>query len=281
MKTLNEEMIGKMTLRLVATGKGFVGLLIKDRKQHGRIDGDDPATVWIKLREMANEASDTYFGFDGARSRFRQFFPQGFHSAAFEGMDGEREYKLKAKTKLDFEVPLNEALTGSGFGEAVLSVYRATNLLSPYEKTRLDPVLRGPDADAFIQAAARFAMGEIAPALTTMERLLRKYDSAKWTVTTYLPFLWRPHEHMFLKPMVTVAFAKCVGHSFAHEYSPALHPNTYDSLLNLIAVTKAKLSDLRPRDNIDLQSFVWTVGEYENGDEVKLEADTAGNGYLV
>lgn len=66
----------------------------------------------------------------------------------------------------------------------MLSAYRATNLLSPFEKTRLDPVLRGPDADAFIQAAAAFAIGEVARALDTMERILAKHHNAKWTVVT-------------------------------------------------------------------------------------------------
>ena len=270
MKTIRSEVIGKNTLRLVDTGKGFVGVLNSAGKQLDRIDGDDPTEVWAKLRAAVGKASDAYFGFDGARSRFRQFFPDGFHSVAFSKT--ERDYKLKAKTKLDQAAPLEQALTGKGFGEAVLSAYRATNLLSPFEKTRLDPVLRGPDADAFIQAAARFAIGEIAPALEAMERLLVKHDNAKWTVCTYLPFLWRPDEHMFLKPVVTQDFAERVGHPFAHDYSPALDPDVYASLLDLMAQTKLELSDLRPRDNIDLQSFVWTVGAYTDGDEGLIAA---------
>lgn len=271
MKTIRQDVIGKNTLRLVDTGKGIVGLLISGGKQLDRIDGTDAVEVWAQLRAAVGKASDAYFGFDGARARFRQFFPDGFHSPAFEGDErgtyGERNYKLRAKAKLDETAPLDQALTGTGFGEAVLSAYRATNLLSPFEKTRLDPVLRGPDADAFIQAAAAFAMGDVAPTLERMERILAKHDNAKWTVVTYLPFLWRPDEHMFLKPVVTQDFADRVGHAFVHEYSPALDPDVYASLLDLMAVTNAELADLQPRDNIDLQSFVWTVGEYKDGDE--------------
>ena len=272
MKTIRQDVIGKNTLRLVDTGKGIVGLLISGGKQLDRIDGTDAAEVWAQLRAAVGKASDAYFGFDGARARFLQFFPDGFRSPAFEGDErgsyGERGYKLRAKAKLDEAAPLDQALTGTGYGEAVLAAYRATNLLSPFEKTRLDPVLRGPDADGFIQAAAAFAMGDVAPALDRMERILTKYDSAKWTVATYLPFLWRPEEHMFLKPMVTQDFAECVGHPFVHDYTPALEPGVYASLLELMALTRAELTDLQPRDNIDLQSFVWTVGEYKDGDEV-------------
>lgn len=260
MKTIRSEVVGKHTLRLVDTGKGFVGLVISGGKQLNRIDGDDPTKLWTELRAVAGRASDAYFGFDGARARFRQFFPDGFRSPAFE--EAERNYKLKAKAKLDGAAPLEQALTGSGLGEAVLSAYRGTNLLSPFEKTRLQPLLRGPDADAFIQAASRFTIGEVEPALETLERLLTKHDNAKWTVVTYLPFLWRPEDHMFLKPMVTQDFAERVGHPFVHDYSPALDPAVYASLRDLIAQTALEVADLEPRDNIDLQSLVWIVGEY-------------------
>lgn len=279
MKTIRQDVIGKNTLRLVDTGKGIVGLLISGGKQLDRIDGTDAAEVWAQLRAAVGKASDAYFGFDGARARFLQFFPDGFRSPAFEGDErgsyGERGYKLRAKAKLDEAAPLDQALTGTGYGEAVLGAYQAANLLSPFEKTRLGPVLRGPDADGFIQAAAAFALGDVAPALDRMGQILAKYDSSKWTVVTYLPFLWRPEEHMFLKPVVTQDFAERVGHPFVHDYSPALDPEVYASLLDLMAVTKAELVDLQPRDNIDLQSFVWTVGEYKDGDEALIAASIA------
>ena len=65
----------------------------------------------------------------------------------------------RAKEKLDTIAPLHDALEGVGFGEAVLAAFRATNLLSPFEKTRLQELLRGPNADAFIQAAGNFCEG--------------------------------------------------------------------------------------------------------------------------
>ena len=66
-------------------------------------------------------------------------------------------------------------------------------------------------------AAARFAAEGDEPALLDMNKILRKYDLAKWTVATYLPFLWRPDRHMFLKPEVTKDFATRVGHGFVDD----------------------------------------------------------------
>ena len=87
---------------------------------------------------------------------------------------------------------------------------------------------------------------------------------------TYLPFLWRPEEHMFLKPEVTKDFAARVGHGFAAEYEPRLNISVYESLLDLAAKTALELADLKPRDRIDAQSFIWVVGNYKTDSESPL-----------
>jgi hypothetical protein len=131
----------------------------------------------------------------------------------------------------------------------------------------MQDVLRGPNADAFVRAAARFTLGEGKPALLEMERALKPHDNAKWTVVTYLPFLWRPDRHMYLKPEVTKDFAARVGHRFAQDYGAKLEYPVYESLLDLTEKTAAELADLRPRDRIDVQSFIWVVGDYSDESE--------------
>ena len=103
-----------------------------------------------------------------------------------------------------------------------------------------------------------------------MAPALKRHDAAKWTIVTYLPFLWRPEEHMFLKPDVTRKFAGRVGHRFDNDYSSRLDAKVYDSLLDLVRETRAELKSLAPRDNIDIQSFIWTVGEYSAEDEKRV-----------
>ena len=159
------------------------------------VEGEEPDDVWRQLHDDAGKGDPKYFGFEGARARFLRFFPSGFHSKGYT--NAERDYKIAAKRRLDETAPLEQAVTASGLGEAVLAVFRATNLLSPFEKVRLQDVLRGPVADEFIRAAARFTLGEGKPALLQIERALKPHDNAKWTVATYLPYLWRPEEHMF------------------------------------------------------------------------------------
>jgi hypothetical protein len=201
MKTIRETRVDKTLLRLVHTGNQFVGVAIVGDTTKLKIEGATADEVWNRLHNEVGKTNPRYVGYAGARNRFLRFFPNGFHSNGYE--ENERDYKVAAREKLVRSVPLDDAAEGSGFGEAVLSVFRATNLLSPFEKSRLQDVLRGGSADPFIQAAARFALTPTNAALLEMERALRPHDAAKWTVVTYLPFLWRPATHMFLKPEVT------------------------------------------------------------------------------
>jgi hypothetical protein len=252
MKTIRSGQVGDLSLRLVEKDRMYFGAIFAtDGSKKLLIDGTSADDVWRRLHDEAGKANPKYFGFDGARVRF---FPNGFHSEGY--MRDERNYKVEAKQRLDKAAPLEQAVDVSGLGEAVLAAFRATNLLSPFEKVRLQDVLRGPMADEFIRAAARFTLGDGKPALLQMERALKPHDSAKWTVATYLPYLWRPKEHMFLKPEVTKDFAARVGHRFANDYEAHLDFGVYESLLDLASKTAAELEELKPRDRIDVQSFI-------------------------
>ena len=143
-----------------------------------------------------------------------------------------------------------------------MAVFRDTNLLSRFEKPRLAEVLRGPTADIFVRGSARFALGEGKPALLDMERALKPHKVATGPAATYLPFLWLPEQHIFLKPEVTRDFAARVGHRFASDYDSGLDFPVYESLLDLASKTAVELAELKPLDRIDVQSFIWVVGDY-------------------
>ncbi len=84
-----------------------------------------------------------------------------------------------------------------------------------------------------VQAAAAFAMDGTKAALGKLNAVLGPRDCNKWTIATYLPFLWRPETHMFLKPQVTKDFAERVGHPFFSLYKSQLEFSVYESLLDL------------------------------------------------
>jgi hypothetical protein len=161
--------LGKRDLRLARKDGRLFGLA--DGKVC--VEGENADEVWQRLHDEAGKANPKYFGFDGARARFLRFFPNGFHSASYT--NAERDYKIAAKQRLDETAPLDQAVSTSGLGEAILAVFRATNLLPPFEKVQ--DVLRGPTADEFIRAVARFTLGDGKPALLQMERVLKPHDT--------------------------------------------------------------------------------------------------------
>jgi hypothetical protein len=85
-----------------------------------------------------------------------------------------------------------------------------------------------------------------------------------WPVVTVFGFIARPRVHLYLKPMVTRAAAEAYGFPFRYR-STTPQWETYANLLEFARTIRHDLADLRPRDMIDIQSFIWVQGseEYE------------------
>lgn len=77
-------------------------------------------------------------------------------------------------------------------------------------------------------------------------------------------FIAQPKTHFFLKPNVTRRAAAAYGFDFHYQSKP--NSETYANLLELAATLRRDLRDLRPRDMIDLQSFLWVQGSDEYPD---------------
>ena len=75
------------------------------------------------------------------------------------------------------------------------------------------------------------------------------------------PFIAAPDAHIFLKPNVTRRAANEYGFDFVYHSRPQWE--TYASLLAFAEVIRRDLRDLRPRDMIDIQSFIWVQGSDE------------------
>ena len=82
-----------------------------------------------------------------------------------------------------------------------------------------------------------------------------------WPVVTVFGFLARPRVHFFLKPRVTQAAAVAYGRPFSYRSRP--NWDTYGEVLELARTVSRDLSDLRPRDMVDIQSFLWVQGSAE------------------
>jgi hypothetical protein len=207
------------------------------------------------------------------RQKFLRYFPGGFRDETY--LAWERGYKWRAH--LAWEAVLAKPawralLRRRQFATVAAHAVRIearTNLLFSFEKMALRDAVRSP-AGARVFAAGLY---ELVHGGGALERRFARWRDAvaalprrqtrvlTWPVLTVFPFIAAPHEHVFLKPMVTREAARRWGFDFRYRSRPAWE--TYGSLLDLAAAVRRDLRDLRPRDQIDVQSFLWVQGSDE------------------
>ena len=259
---------GQATLKWQPTpkGTGFDGTVIIGGKIVASVHDEDEQRLLVHLCNEAGRLHPDYVGFDGAIRRYLHFYPQGLLGTA--NATRERAYKERAAERLRAALPRAQAADAQNLDAA--SVAKAgilTNMLSPFESARLRETLEGQNGGGFLRGTAAFAAGDYASGGAAMASAVKPHGRISWPILTYLPFLWDYEHHMFLKPTVTADFADRVGHDFANRYSAEPNADTYLALLDLVKTTKIAVAELNPRDNIDIQSFIWVVGEYREGDE--------------
>ena len=82
-----------------------------------------------------------------------------------------------------------------------------------------------------------------------------------WPVVTVFPFIAQPGRHIFLKPNVTRVAARAYNFEFAYTSRPSWA--LYQQVMEFCATIRRDVADLRPRDLIDIQSFMWVQGSSE------------------
>jgi hypothetical protein len=82
-----------------------------------------------------------------------------------------------------------------------------------------------------------------------------------WPLVTVFGFLAQPDAHFFLKPNVTRIAAQKYGYPLQYASRPSWA--VYEDMLRFAAAVRRDLRDLKPRDMIDVQSFLWVQGSDE------------------
>lgn len=166
------------------------------------------------------------------------------------------------------------ALGRGAFDEIAATAIRIesrTNLLFSFEKMALrDAVRSAAGAEGFAAGLYELIHGTdaIEEKFTRwchrLASLPRKQTRVlTWPVATVFGFIAAPATHFFFKPQVTRRAAQEYGLTLDYDSVP--NGVTYRHLLDLARRVKSDLKDLKPRDMIDIQSFLWVQGsdEYE------------------
>lgn len=214
-------------------------------------------------------------GPEKCRRKFLRFFRKGFYDDKY--IDWERGYKWEAHERWNSLLPRQTHRALIDDGESAEAARRAvtiesrTNLLFSFEKMALrDAIKSTAGANAFAEGLYEFLYGR-GSLQTKFERWIevvaalprRQTRVLTWPLVTVFGFLALPDEHFFLKPMVTRRAAEEYGYEFKYTSRP--NWDTYAHLLDFANTVSRDLAAMRPRDMMDIQSFLWVQGsdEYE------------------
>lgn len=200
---------------------------------------------------------------------FNKLFPDGgFYGKEFG--EREREYKMKAHhmaVELLNRNTFASLLKDENYEEITKrasKVVNSTNLLFANEKMDLRDGLKVPENQkTFSEAlyALLFDETEFKDRFEAFFNVLNEIGAAKWTTASYFPFIYYPHKYMFVKPTVTKNVSTMCG--FEINYKPQLNWLTYECVLKLSKYLENEISELNPRDMVDVQSFMWCIEKYE------------------
>ena len=211
-----------------------------------------------------------------ARRKFLRAFPGGFRDETY--LDWERGYKWNAHRRWEETLgePTFEGLIKEKKFEeiaaAAIRIESRTNLLFSFEKMALRDAVRSPaGAKTFALALFDFLHGtepmEVrfanwVEAIAALPR--RKTRVLTWPLVTVFGFIAQPDTHFFLKPTVTREAARRYGVELPYASRPSWP--LYKDLLAFVRKVRIDIGDMRPRDMIDMQSFLWVQGSDEYPD---------------
>jgi hypothetical protein len=209
------------------------------------------------------------------RRKFLEFFPGGFEDETY--LDWEREYKWDTHRRWQTALGKQEfrrLLSVGAYDEIASRAVRVEqqsrhSMIFSFEKMALrDAVKPRSGAEAFATGLfdylhaggtleARFSRWvDVVAALPR-----RQTRVLTWPLVTVFGFIAQPRTHVFVKPTVTKAAAAAYGYEF--QYASRPNWTTYRSVLEFAETIRHDNADLRPKDMIDLQSFIWVQGSDE------------------
>ena len=209
------------------------------------------------------------------RRKFLRQFPGGFRDPLY--LDWERDYKWETHLRWHEALPRDKFRRLLRDGQAAEVAARALrveqrsrhSMLFSFEKMALRDALRSPEGVRdFAHGLYDYLHGRgglerrFERWVETIDGLPRRQTRVlTWPLVTVFGFIAQPLEHMFMKPNTIRAAARAYGYDLPYQSRPS--SETYGSLLAFTELVRRDLRDLRPRDMIDLQSFLWVQGSDE------------------
>lgn len=245
-----------------------------------RAEADAAHTLLDNLSAGPSRGS-RYLSLEQATAKFLGRFPLGFEDPAY--LAEERGYKMAAH-RLALELldesdlaRLLEAGDTAEVGERARKLVNATNQVFPAEKAAFAEAVRDADRCAALAPALRRLLhgrGAFRPRFETYCDALKAVGLPKWPLATYFGFLYLPDAQVFVKPTVSQAAAQVCA--FDLKYAPEPNWITYEAALRLAEYLRESLAEMKPRDLIDVQSFMWVVSRNDPKSSARARQASTG-----
>ena len=247
-----------------------------------QVEGEEAQSLF--LDNLAQDRSGKVKRFRSLKESvedFEKLFPGGFHGSDYD--EWERKYKVQGHQLI------MELLDKQGFAKLLdnqdykevcdraSKVSNKLNLIFPNEKMAMKDGLKlevnqQPFAEKLYELL--YGEGEMKERFTGFASCLKQLGAAKWPIVSYFQFVRYPEKHMFVKPLVTQNVADIIG--FELNYDSALNWLTYESVQKMAEYLRGRLAEMKPRDMIDVQTFMWCIDPSVFDDYVKAK-ESSGN----
>ena len=223
----------------------------------------------IQLNNISNAKANNankYLGIPDAIIGFKKLLE-------VEDFDGERYLLTERNYKLEFhekalnyfnEKDFRKLLDDKNYPELMERLKKffiaQSNLLSHFEHLKLKDTLLESEGNqqVFFEALYSLLYGDdFNENFRNWINVLAELGHAKWTLATIFLYAIYPDKYMFVKPETTKVAAEISNFFINYDSKPTW--DTYNRILNFSSYLRVKIAELKPKDMIDVQSFMWCM----------------------
>lgn len=220
------------------------------------------------LIETSQIGGASYVTLAAAIERFLAIHPGGMESKDF--VKEEREASIRGHQfciQLLDQAELAGLIAGGRYQDIcdrARHIESGTNLLTKSDKTALYGALDQP----LSQKTFSLGLADLLYGTDSEEERFKRFlhtlnllEINKWPIATLFGFIRFPQERAFIKPTVIQNAAKAF--CWRINYKPEPNWRTYVAVLRLYNHIRTSLLEegMMPRDLIDVQSFIWSIGQ--------------------
>ena len=214
------------------------------------------------------KVKDLQTDLDAAVQWFESTYPAKFDDEKFVDNDLRNKRSAVEVFQANFGEGRGAALVDAGEHAKIAgtldSMFRATNILSPFEVKAVHKAFAKADEAstkvlgqtlAFIANPGQQTFKAMAEAVSMLPADGGKVHT--WPIVTLLPFLADPARFIPLKPTNTELIAARMGANLKYDTTP--NWETYDAFLRMSNALLDRLKPLGAKDMIDAQQFMWVT----------------------